>query len=109
MEAIETNSFAGDLLDENCGRQNLDTGSNEVLGGLVVPEADDKPLDVVSSVAEKHDSIDDPKLAEETFQHHLFLVNIRQISWFKQNLIWHRGLQLEFAKINYNTNKTHLI
>ena len=109
MEAIETNSFAGDLLDENCGRQYLDTGSNEVLGGLIVTEADDEPLDVVRSVAEEDNSIDDAKLAEETFQHHLFFVNIRQISWFKQNLIWHRGLQLEFAKINYNTNKAHLI
>ena len=109
MEAIETNSFAGDLLDENCGRQNLDTGSNEVLGGLIVTEANDEPLDVVRSVAKEDNSMDDAKLAEETFQHHLFLVNIWQISWFKQNLIWHRGLQLEFAKINYNTNKTHLV
>ena len=80
MEVIETNSFVGDLLDENCGGQNLDTGPNEVLGGLVVPEADDKPLDVVRSVAKEDNSIDDAKLAEETFQHHLFFVNIRQIS-----------------------------
>ena len=80
MEAIETNSFAGDLLDENCGRQNLDTGPNEVLGRLIVTEADDEPLDVVRSVAKEDNSINDAKLAEETFQHHLFLVNIRQIS-----------------------------
>ena len=109
MEAIETNSFAGDLLDENCGRQNLDTRSNEVLGGLIVTEANDEPLDVVSSVAKEDNSIDDTKLAEETFQHHLLLINIWQISWFKQNLIRYRGLQLEFAKIIYNTNKAHLI
>ena len=109
MEAIETNSFAGDLLGENCGRQNLDTRSNEVLGGLIVTEANDEPLDVVRSVAKEDNSIDDTKLAEETFQHHLLLINIWQISWFKQNLIRYRGLQLEFAKINYNTNKAHLI
>ena len=109
MEAIETNSFAGDLLDENCGRQNLDTRSNEVLGGLIVTEANDEPLDVVSSVAKEDNSIDDTKLAEETFQHHLLLINIWQISWFKQNLIRYRGLQLDFAKINYNTNKAYLI
>ena len=58
MEAIETNSFAGDLLGENCGRQNLDTRSNEVLGGLIVTEANDEPLDVVRSVAKEDNSID---------------------------------------------------
>ena len=80
MEVIETNSFVGDLLHENCGRQNLDTGSNEVLGGLIITEVNDEPLNVVGSVAKEDNSIDDAKLAEETFQHHLFLVNIRQIS-----------------------------
>ena len=80
MEAIETNSFAGDLLDENCGRQNLDTGSNEVLSGLIITEVNDEPLNVVGSVAKEDNSINDAKLTEETFQHHLFLVNIRQIS-----------------------------
>ena len=76
MEAIETNSFAGDLLDENCGRQNLDTGSNEVLGGLIITEVNDEPLNVVGSVAKEDNSIDDAKLTEETFEHNLLLINI---------------------------------
>ena len=103
MEAIETNSFAGDLLDENCGRQNLDTGPNEVLSWLIIAEADDEPLDVVRSVAKENNSIDDAKLTEETFQHHLFLVNIRQISWFKQNLIGHWRLNWIYKSYG-NTN-----
>ena len=76
MEAIETNSFAGDLLDENCGGQNLDTGSNEVLGGLIITEVNDEPLNVVGSVAKEDNSIDDAKLTEETFEHNLLLINI---------------------------------
>ena len=93
VAAIEADSSAGHLLHEDSGGQNLDTGSNEILSWLVVLEANDESLDVVSSVAEKHDSVDDPKLAEETFQHHLFLIDIWQVPRFKQNLIGNRILR----------------
>ena len=92
---IETDSSAGHLLHEDSGGQNLDAGSDEILSWLIVPEANDESLDVVSSVAEKHDSIDNPKLAEETFQHHLFLIDIWQVARFKQNLIGNRFLRLK--------------
>ena len=56
-----------DLLDEDSGGEDLEGGTDEILGGLRVAEADDEPLEtrIAVCVAEEHDALHQAELVEE--------------------------------------------
>ena len=85
----------GDFLDEDGGGENLEGGTDKVLGGLRVAEADHEPLEtrLAVCVAEEHNALHQAKLVEEAPEHHLLLPHVGEVPTLQQDLVRNRDLK----------------